>query len=82
QNPELVTNWLGTSLSEHRLGLTSQQWQEFWQGLTPTQQEILERLKAGETLETIAKTLKVKVTQIQTEWTKMYLKAQDLRNQS
>ncbi|MFM6355418.1 MAG: HetZ-related protein 2, partial [Planktothrix sp.] len=47
QNPELVTNWLGTSLSEHRLGLTSQQWQEFWQGLTPTQQEILERLKAG-----------------------------------
>lgn len=82
QNPELVTNWLGTSLSEHRLGLTSQQWQEFWQGLTPTQQEILERLKAGETLETIAKALKVKVTQIQTEWTKMYLKAQDLRNQS
>lgn len=82
QNPELVTSWLGTSLSEHRLGLTSQQWQEFWQGLTPTQQEILERLKAGEILETIAKSLKVKVTQIQTEWTTMYLKAQDIRNQS
>jgi DNA-binding CsgD family transcriptional regulator len=82
QNPELVTSWLGTSLSEHRLGLTSQQWQEFWQGLTPTQQEILERLKAGEILEAIAKSLKVKVTQIQTEWTTMYLKAQDIRNQS
>ena len=82
QNPELVTSWLGTSLSEHHLGLTSQQWQEFCGGLTPTQQEILERLKAGETLETIAKALKVKVTQIQSEWTTMYLKAQDLRNQS
>lgn len=82
QNPELVTSWLGTSLSEHRLGLTSQQWQEFWQGLTPTQQQIIERLKAGETLETIAQALTLKITQIQQEWTTMYLMAQNLRNQS
>jgi uncharacterized protein (DUF433 family) len=82
QNPELVTSWLGTSLSEHRLGLTSDQWQEFWQSLTPTQQQIIEHLKAGETLETIAKALNVKLTQIQQEWTTMYLMAQNIRNQS
>ncbi len=82
QNPELVTSWLGTSLSEHRLGLTSDQWQKFWQSLTPTQQQIIERLKAGETLETIAQALNLKITQIQQEWATMYLMAQNIRNQS
>lgn len=80
QNPELVTSWLGTSLSEHRLGLNSEQWEQFWQGLNPNQRQIIEQLKAGETLETIAKTLNLKITQIQQEWTTMYLMAQNIRN--
>jgi DNA-binding NarL/FixJ family response regulator len=80
QNPELVTSWLGTSLSEHRLGLNSEQWEQFWQSLNPNQRQIIERLKAGETLEIIAKTLNLKITQIQQEWTTIYLMAQDIRN--
>jgi hypothetical protein len=80
QNPELVTSWLGTSLSEHRLGLNSEQWEQFWQSLNDNQRQIIERLKAGETLETIAETLNLKLTQIQQEWTTIYLMAQDIRN--
>ncbi|WP_353122510.1 HetZ-related protein 2 [Planktothrix agardhii] len=80
QNPELVTSWLGTSLSEHRLGLKSEQWEQFWQSLNDNQRQIIERLKAGETLETIAETLNLKLTQIQQEWTTIYLMAQDIRN--
>lgn len=80
QNPELVTSWLGTSLSEHRLGLNSEQWEHFWQSLNDNQRQIIERLKAGETLETIAETLNLKLTQIQQEWTTIYLMAQDIRN--
>ncbi|CAC5345105.1 MULTISPECIES: HetZ-related protein 2 [Planktothrix] len=80
QNPELVTSWLGTSLSEHRLGLNSEQWEQFWQSLNDNQRQIIERLKARETLETIAETLNLKLTQIQQEWTTIYLMAQDIRN--
>lgn len=80
QNPELVTSWLGTSLSEHRLGLNSEQWQQFWDNLNDNQRQIIEHLKAGENLETIAKILNLKITQIQQEWTTMYLMAQDIRN--
>ncbi|BBD53487.1 HetZ-related protein 2 [Planktothrix agardhii] len=80
QNPELVTSWLGTSLSEHRLGLNSEQWEQFWQSLNDNQRQIIKRLKAGETLETIAETLNLKLTQIQQEWTTIYLMAQDIRN--
>ncbi|CAD5914257.1 HetZ-related protein 2 [Planktothrix agardhii] len=80
QNPELVTSWLGTSLSEHRLGLNSEQWEQFWQSLNDNQRQIIEQLKAGETLETIAETLNLKLTQIQQEWTTIYLMAQDIRN--
>jgi DNA-binding NarL/FixJ family response regulator len=80
QNPELVTSWLGTSLSEHRLGLNSEQWEQFWQSLNDNQRQIIERLKAGETLETIAENLNLKLTQIQQEWTTIYLMAQDIRN--
>jgi uncharacterized protein (DUF433 family) len=77
---ELVGSWLGTSLTEHSLGLTPEQWQKFWENLTPFQQQILERLKAGQTLEVIAKSLNLKTNQVSGEWSKLYLAAQELRS--
>ncbi|QYO62989.1 hypothetical protein [Leptolyngbya sp. 7M] len=77
---ELVGTWLGTSLAEHNLGLTPEQWQTLWDGLTPVQREIIERLKAKCGLDTIAKELNLKVNQVTGEWSKIYLAAQKLRN--
>lgn len=82
QAPELVTDWLGTSLATHRLGLTQTEWQEFWDGLTPTQRQIINRLEAKDSIKAIAEQLNLKVSQVQGEWTKIYLVAQTLRNRS
>ena len=78
--PELVDGWLGTSLSEHHLGLTLSQWEQFWDGLTPVQRQLIDNLQAGQTFEAIAKNQKLKTTQVLSEWTKLYLKAQEIRN--
>ncbi|NEO30381.1 MAG: HetZ-related protein 2 [Symploca sp. SIO3C6] len=80
--PELVASWLETSLSEHNLGLTSKQWQEYLKNLTPLQRHVLEKLKAGNTPEAIAKELKLKNNQVIGEWSKLYLAAQALRSAS
>lgn len=80
--PELVASWLETSLSEHNLGLTSKQWQEYLNSLTPFQRHLLEKLKAGTTPEVIAKELKLKNNQVIGEWSKLYLAAQALRSAS
>lgn len=79
QQSELVGSWLGISLAEHNLGLTLDQWQQFWNDLTPVQQKIIEKLKAGQRLETIAKDLNMKVNQVTGEWSKLYLAAQAIR---
>ena len=52
--PELVANWLETSLQEHNLGLTPSQWQEYCSNLTPEQRLLLDKLATGKTLEAIA----------------------------
>ncbi len=78
--PELVGNWLETSLSEHSLGLTPGQWQQFWERLTPRQRQMIELLRAGDNLEEIAQALKLKTHQVMGEWSKLYLAAQNLRN--
>ena len=80
--PKLVTYWLGNSLSEHQLGLTSVQWQAFWQNLEPHQRDLLEKIKAGTDLATIAKDMNLKTSQVLKEWTDLYFKAQAIRNQS
>ncbi|HEY9619844.1 MAG TPA: HetZ-related protein 2 [Crinalium sp.] len=82
QHSELVTTWLGTSLREHSLGLTPDQWRQFWEGLTPDQQQLIEKLKAGKTIEAIAQDQNVKANQIMGEWSKLYLAAQALRSAS
>lgn len=81
-HPELVANWLEISLQDHNLGLTPRQWEVYWQSLTPTQQEILNQLKAGQTLEAIAQGLSWKNSQVLGEWSKLYLAAQSLRTAS
>ncbi len=79
--PELVDNWLGTSLNEHNFGLTQQQWQQLLEKISPTQKQILELRKAGENIEIIAQKLKLKAHQAMGEWTKVYLTAQSLRTE-
>ena len=79
---DLVGNWLGTSLAEHSLGLTPDQWQRFWDSLNSFQQQLLDKLKGGQNLEAIAKELNLKITQVTGEWSKLYLAAQEVRSGS
>ena len=78
--PELVGTWLGISLAKNDLGLKGQHWLDFWTSLTAAQQKILEMLKAGQSLESIAKALNLKSNQVTGEWSKIYLAAQKFRN--
>lgn len=80
--PELVTNWLEISLQEHSLGLNAQQWQEFTVSLTPEQQEILEKLQSGLDFNAIAQSGDLKLHQVVTEWSRIYLIAQEIRGNS
>jgi hypothetical protein len=67
-------------LSENRLGLTPSQWEEYWHSLTLIQRQLIEDLIAGQTIEAIGKHLNLKTTQVLSEWTKLYLNAQAIRN--
>lgn len=80
EKPELVTQWLEISLQEHNFGLTSQQWDNYWQSLTPIQQELINYLKQGSTLKNISQKSGRKLSTIAQEWSKIYLSAQQLRN--
>ncbi len=82
QQPELIASWLEISLNEHGLGLTSSQWQEYWQNLNSEQRHLIDALKSGASTEEIAKQLNLRTNQVISEWTKLYLLAQSLRNSS
>lgn len=77
---ELVGTWLGTSLVEHNLGLPPEQWQLFLQDLSPLQRTLVEKLKAKQGFDSIAKELGLKANQVAGEWSKIYLSAQKVRN--
>lgn len=79
-NPDLVEHWLGTSLQEHQFGLTAAQWEVLWQEISPLQQTIIQERQTGQSLEAIAQKLALRKTQINQEWTHIYLFAQSLRN--
>ncbi len=76
---ELVSQWLHISLQEHNLGLTPDRWLQFCNSLDPKQREIMMGLKAGTSVESIAKSLKIKTNQVMGEWSQIYLAAQELR---
>ncbi|MBW4620466.1 MAG: HetZ-related protein 2 [Cyanosarcina radialis HA8281-LM2] len=81
-NSELVASWLQTSLRENNLGLPPSQWDRFLASLTPEENQLVERLKAGESIEAIAKELKLKTNQVMSDWSKIYLAALELRGAS
>ncbi len=55
------------------------EWETYWQKLTPIQQTIVTKLKAGKTLEAIAIELNWKLNPVMREWSQIYLKAQAIR---
>ena len=80
EQPELVLSWLKTTLTEHDLGLTSSQWQTYWQTLEPSQQQLLAEFKQGSDIDAIAQKLGCRPKQVMSEWAKLYLAAQNLRS--
>jgi DNA-binding CsgD family transcriptional regulator len=79
--PELVDSWLSTSLEEHNLGLTPNQWEQLYEKITPLGRQVLDLRKAGDSIEATAQKLKLKTHQVMAEWTKIYLAAQSLRTE-
>ncbi|MBD1924392.1 HetZ-related protein 2 [Microcoleus sp. FACHB-831] len=80
--PHLVDSWLEISVQEHSLGLTPKQWEQYRETLSEPQRQLLDKLKAGKSLEAIAQDLNLKTHQVMGEWSKLYLAAQAIRSAS
>jgi hypothetical protein len=76
---QLVHQWLGAGL-EHKLGLTSRQWEIFWNQLTPQQQQIFELKTACQSDQLISKAVQCTPKQLQKRWTQMLELAWSIRN--
>ncbi|MEA5619858.1 HetZ-related protein [Cronbergia sp. UHCC 0137] len=76
---QLVHQWLGAGL-EHKLGLSSQQWDTFWQQLTEQQREIYNLKTELQGDQAIAKTVQCTPKQLQKRWTQMLELAWSIRN--
>ncbi len=76
---QLVHQWLGAGL-EHKLGLSSQQWDIFWNQLTPQQQQIFELKTACQSDSLISKAVQCTPKQLQKRWTQMLELAWSIRN--
>jgi len=76
---QLVHQWLGAGL-EHKLGLSSQQWDTFWHQLTPQQQKIFELKTACQSDLLISKAVQCTPKQLQKRWTQMLELAWSIRN--
>lgn len=79
EQPDLVFSWLKTSLVQHNLGLTAQEWDRYWERLDPSQQKILTAFKAGEPVEQIARSFELTPKQVTSQWAELYLLAQAAR---
>ena len=79
EQPDLVFSWLKTSLKQHNLGLTAQEWDSYWASLKPDQQKMLTAFKAGEPVERIAKSFELTPKQVTSRWAELYLLAQETR---
>jgi hypothetical protein len=76
---QLVHQWLGAGL-EHKLGLSSQQWDVFWNQLTEQQQKIFQLKTTMENDQAIAKAVQCTPKQLQKRWTQMLELAWAIRN--
>lgn len=79
--PELVASWLGTSI-EQNMGLSPQLWEQFYESRTDAQKQLIEDMKTHGSLEAVANARHVKLSQLKSEWTKLYLEAHALRSAS
>ncbi|MBD2388277.1 HetZ-related protein [Cylindrospermum sp. FACHB-282] len=76
---QLVHQWLGAGL-EHKLGLSSLQWDAFWGQLTEQQQQIYQLKTARQSDQAIAKAIQCTPKQLQKRWTQMLELAWSIRN--
>jgi hypothetical protein len=76
---QLVHQWLGAGL-DHKLGLSSQQWETFLSQLSPQQQQILQLKSAKHSDQAIAKAIKCTPKQLQKRWTQLLELAWAIRN--
>jgi len=76
---QLVHQWLGAGL-DHKLGLSSQQWETFVSQLSPQQRQILQLKSAKHSDQAIAKSLKCTPKQLQKRWTQLLELAWAIRN--
>ncbi|PSB57192.1 hypothetical protein C7B77_09260 [Chamaesiphon polymorphus CCALA 037] len=79
---ELVAQWLQISLTEHNFGLTASQWDNLCGSLAPLQLQILTSIKAGSSIEQIARLLHMRTNEVFKAWSQVYLVAQSLRTNS
>lgn len=78
---QLVHQWLGAGI-EHRLGMSSQQWECFLSQLSEQQRQILKLKTAHKSDQAIAKAIKCTPKQLQKRWTKLLDLAWAIRNGS
>ncbi len=76
---QLVHQWLGADL-EHKLGLSSQQWEKFLSQLSEQQRQILQLKTTEHSDHAIAKIIKCTPKQLQKRWTQMLELAWAIRN--
>ncbi|HEY9876166.1 MAG TPA: HetZ-related protein [Candidatus Obscuribacterales bacterium] len=76
---KLVHQWLGADLDQ-RLGMSTQQWEEFLAELPPQYEQLLELKQAKESDREIAKALKWTPKQVQKRWTQLLEMASKVRN--
>ncbi len=78
-NWQLVHQWLGAGL-EQKLGLSSQQWENFVKQLNEQERQILQLKSAKENDQLIAKAVKCTPKQLQKRWTQLLELAWTIRN--
>ncbi|MEO0969042.1 MAG: HetZ-related protein [Cyanobacteria bacterium J06639_18] len=78
---QLVHQWLGAGL-EQKLGLSSNQWDNFWNQLSEQQRQMFQLKTTQESDQTIAKKLKCTPKQLQKRWSQLLELAWNIRNTS
>ena len=76
---QLVHQWLGADLDQ-KLGMNTQQWESFWQTLTPQQQQLLQLKRDNVSDRQIAQTLKWTAKQVEKRWSQLLELAWQIRN--
>lgn len=76
---QLVHEWLGADL-DRKLGMNTQQWERFWQTLTPQQQQLLQLKRDNVSDRQIAQNLKWTAKQVEKRWSQLLELAWQIRN--